>query len=56
MSVIKCAVYVRKSTEHGLEQAFNQEPFCKAYISLQTLNIKKLTVTVALPAVIHIHR
>ena len=42
MPVIKCAVYVRKSTEHGLEQAFNsldnQEQSCKAYISSQAFN------------------
>lgn len=39
MPVIKCAVYVRKSTEHGLEQEFNslqnQEESCKAYIASQ---------------------
>ena len=42
MSVIKCAVYVRKSTEHGLEQEFNsllnQEESCKAYIASQAFN------------------
>ena len=42
MPAIKCAVYVRKSTEHGLEQAFNsldnQEQSCKAYISSQAFN------------------
>ena len=42
MPVIKCAVYVRKSTEHGLEQEFNsllnQEESCKAYIASQAFN------------------
>ena len=40
MAIIRCAVYVRKSTEHGLEQEFNsldnQEQACQAYISSQT--------------------
>ena len=40
--VIKCAVYVRKSTEHGLEQEFNsllnQDESCKAYIASQAFN------------------
>lgn len=39
---IKCAVYTRKSTEHGLEQEFNslqnQEEACKAYIASQSFN------------------
>ena len=39
---INCAVYVRKSTEHGLEQEFNslnnQEEACKAYIASQAFN------------------
>lgn len=42
MSKIKCAVYVRKSTEHGLEQEFNsldnQEQACRAYIASQAFN------------------
>ena len=42
MSQINCAVYVRKSTEHGLDQKFNslqnQEEACKAYISSQAFN------------------
>ena len=42
MSKIKCAIYVRKSTEHGLEQEFNsldnQEQACKAYIASQSFN------------------
>lgn len=42
MNKIKCAVYVRKSTEHGLEQEFNslhnQEEACKAYIMAQSFN------------------
>ena len=42
MPVTKCAVYVRKSTEHGLEQEFNsllnQEESCKVYIASQTFN------------------
>ncbi|MDR1160125.1 MAG: recombinase family protein [Syntrophomonadaceae bacterium] len=40
MNKINCAVYVRKSTERGLEQEFNslhnQEEACKAYIASQT--------------------
>jgi len=40
MPSIKCAIYVRKSTEKGLEQDFNsldnQEQACKAYIMSQT--------------------
>ena len=39
---IKCAIYTRKSTEHGLEQEFNslqnQEEACKAYIASQEFN------------------
>lgn len=42
MAVTRCAVYVRKSTEHGLEQEFNsldnQEAACKAYIASQAFN------------------
>ena len=42
MSVNKCVVYVRKSTEHGLEQEFNsllnQDESCKAYIASQAFN------------------
>ncbi|MDR1338023.1 MAG: recombinase family protein [Rickettsiales bacterium] len=42
MPKIKCAIYVRKSTEHGLEQEFNslhnQEDACKAYIASQAFN------------------
>ncbi|MDR0953628.1 MAG: recombinase family protein, partial [Elusimicrobiota bacterium] len=42
MNKIKCAVYVRKSTEHGLEQEFNslhnQAEACKAYIMAQAFN------------------
>lgn len=42
MPKIKCAVYVRKSTEHGLEQEFNsldnQEQACRAYIASQAFN------------------
>jgi DNA invertase Pin-like site-specific DNA recombinase len=40
MKKINCAVYVRKSTEKGLEQEFNslnnQEEACRAYIASQT--------------------
>lgn len=40
MAKINCAVYVRKSTEHGLNQEFNsldnQEQAYQAYISSQT--------------------
>ena len=47
--IIKCAVYVRKSTEHGLEQVFNsldnQEQSCKAYISSQAFNNWEYTKT-----------
>ena len=47
--IIKCAVYVRKSTEYGLEQAFNsldnQEQSCKAYISSQAFNNWEYTKT-----------
>ena len=39
---LKCAIYTRKSTEHGLEQEFNslqnQEESCKAYIASQSFN------------------
>lgn len=42
MSKINCAIYVRKSTEKGLEQEFNslnnQEEACKNYILSQTFN------------------
>ena len=42
MSKIKCAIYVRKSTEHGLDMEFNslqnQEESCKAYIASQAFN------------------
>ena len=38
----KCAIYVRKSTEHGLDMEFNslqnQEESCKAYIASQSFN------------------
>ncbi len=40
MQKTQCAVYVRKSTEHGLEQEFNsldnQELACRSYITSQT--------------------
>lgn len=39
MQTVNCAIYVRKSTDHGLEQQFNslnnQEQSCKAYIQSQ---------------------
>lgn len=42
MNKVNCAIYVRKSTEHGLELEFNslhnQEEACKAYIASQTFN------------------
>ncbi len=42
MSKVNCAIYVRKSTEKGLEQEFNslhnQEDSCKAYITSQAFN------------------
>jgi site-specific DNA recombinase len=37
--VLRCAIYTRKSTEHGLEQEFNsldaQREACEAYIRSQ---------------------
>jgi site-specific DNA recombinase len=37
--VLRCAIYTRKSTEHGLEQEFNsldaQREACEAYIKSQ---------------------
>lgn len=42
MPKIRCAIYTRKSTEHGLELEFNslqnQEEACKAYIASQSFN------------------
>lgn len=42
MPINRCAIYVRKSTEHGLDMEFNslqnQEESCKAYIASQTFN------------------
>ena len=42
MKKINCAIYTRKSTEHGLEMEFNslqnQEEACKAYILSQAFN------------------
>ena len=42
MSKINCAIYTRKSTEHGLDMEFNslqnQEESCKAYILSQAFN------------------
>ncbi|MBQ3785387.1 MAG: recombinase family protein, partial [Alphaproteobacteria bacterium] len=42
MTVNRCAIYVRKSTEHGLDMEFNslqnQEESCKAYIASQSFN------------------
>lgn len=42
MTINKCAIYVRKSTEHGLDMEFNslqnQEEACKAYIASQSFN------------------
>ena len=39
---LKCAIYTRKSTEHGLDMEFNslqnQEESCKAYIASQSFN------------------
>jgi DNA invertase Pin-like site-specific DNA recombinase len=39
-SILRCAIYTRKSTEHGLEQDFNsldaQREACEAYIKSQT--------------------
>ena len=37
--ILRCAIYTRKSTEHGLEQEFNsldaQREACEAYITSQ---------------------
>ncbi len=42
MAKINCAIYTRKSTEHGLDMEFNslqnQEEACKAYILSQAFN------------------
>lgn len=42
MTTNRCAIYVRKSTEHGLDMEFNslqnQEESCKAYIASQAFN------------------
>ena len=42
MPINRCAIYVRKSTEHGLDMEFNslqnQEESCKAYIASQAFN------------------
>lgn len=42
MPKINCAIYTRKSTEHGLDMEFNslqnQEESCKAYILSQAFN------------------
>ncbi|MDR0726437.1 MAG: recombinase family protein [Rickettsiales bacterium] len=42
MAKTRCAIYVRKSTEYGLEQEFNslhnQEDACRAYITSQAFN------------------
>ena len=42
MARINCAIYTRKSTEHGLDMEFNslqnQEESCKAYILSQAFN------------------
>ena len=38
--LLRCAIYTRKSTDHGLEQEFNslhaQREACEAYIKSQT--------------------
>ena len=42
MARVNCAIYVRKSTERGLEQEFNslhnQEHACQSYIMSQAFN------------------
>src|ERR1700709_2712052 len=47
--VVRCAVYTRKSTEEGLEQAFNslhaQREACEAYIKSQAHEGWKLVKT-----------
>ena len=49
MQKIKCAIYVRKSSERGLEQEFNsldnQELACKSYIASQTFQGWEYTKT-----------
>ena len=49
MPKIKCAIYTRKSTEHGLDMEFNslqnQEESCKAYILSQAFNNWEYTKT-----------
>src|SRR4051794_41064316 len=43
--VLRCAIYTRKSTEHGLEQEFNsldaQREACEAYIKSQAFQAGK---------------
>ena len=40
---IRCAIYTRKSTDHGLEQEFNslhaQREACEAYIKSQATRV-----------------
>lgn len=49
MPKINCAIYTRKSTEHGLDMEFNslqnQEESCKAYILSQAFNGWEYTTT-----------
>ena len=49
MPKINCAIYTRKSTEHGLDMEFNslqnQEESCKAYILSQAFNNWEYTKT-----------
>jgi DNA invertase Pin-like site-specific DNA recombinase len=49
MAKIRCAIYVRKSTEFGLEQEFNslnnQEEACRSYIAAQSFNGWEYTKT-----------
>lgn len=49
MPKINCAIYTRKSTEHGMDMEFNslqnQEEACKAYILSQAFNAWEYTKT-----------
>ena len=49
MNKIRCAIYTRKSTEDGLDQAFNsldaQREACEAYIASQKHEGWKLLTT-----------
>ena len=54
--IVRCAIYTRKSSEEGLEQAFNsldaQREACEAYIKSQKLLRVKPTPLTALTRLI----